>query len=75
VRIAQPVAGDDPAAKEFVMRLIDELRFDPVDGGALDESRRQQPDTPVYGTNHDAEGARRGLAQASPERKPERRAS
>jgi predicted dinucleotide-binding enzyme len=74
-RLALPVAGDDPSAKAVVMRLIDELGFAPVDAGGLDESWRQQPDTPVYGTNHDAEGVRRGLAEASPERKPEWRTS
>ena len=73
-RIALPVAGDDPAFKEVVLRLVDELGFDGVDAGGLDESWRQQPDTPVYGTNHDAEGVRLGLSQASPERKPEWRA-
>ena len=73
-RIALPVAGDDPAAKEVVLRLVDELGFDGVDSGGLDESWRQQPDTPVYGTNYDAENVRRGLAQASPTRKPEWRA-
>ena len=73
-RIALPVAGDDPAAKEVVLRLVDELGFDGVDAGGLDESWRQQPDTPVYGTNYDAENVRRGLAQASPTRKPEWRA-
>src|SRR5580704_14653102 len=74
-RIALPVAGDDPAAKAVVLRLIDELGFDGVDAGSLDESWRQQPDTPVYGTNFDAEGVRRGLAEANRERKPEWRAA
>jgi predicted dinucleotide-binding enzyme len=73
-RIALPVAGDDPAAKEAVLRLVDELGFDGVDAGGLDESWRQQPDTPVYGTNYDADNVRRGLTQASPTRKPEWRA-
>jgi 8-hydroxy-5-deazaflavin:NADPH oxidoreductase len=74
-RIALPVAGDDPAAKAVVIRLLDELGFDGVDAGGLDESWRQQPDTPVYGTDLDAEGVRRALAGASPERKPEWRAT
>ena len=74
-RIALPVAGDDPAAKAVVLRLIDELGFDGVDAGGLDESWRQQPDTPVYGTNHDAEGVRRALSEANPQRKPEWRAT
>ena len=73
-RIALPVAGDDPAAKAVVLRLVDELGFDGVDSGTLDESWRQQPDTPVYGTNFDTEGVRRALSQASKERKPEWRA-
>jgi len=74
-RIALPVAGDDAQAKAVVMRLVDELGFDPVDAGGLDESWRQQPGTPVYTTDLDAEGVRRALAQARPERKPEWRAT
>ena len=73
-RIALPVAGDDAAAKAVVMRLVDELGFDAVDAGGLDESWRQQPGTPVYGTDLDAEGVRRALSEASPERRPEWRA-
>jgi 8-hydroxy-5-deazaflavin:NADPH oxidoreductase len=73
-RIALPVAGDDPAAKAVVLQLIDELGFDGVDAGSLDESWRQQPDTPVYGTDLDSEGVRRALETASKERKPEWRA-
>ena len=67
-RIALPVAGDDKAAKAVVLRLIDELGFDGVDAGSLDDSWKQQPGTPVYGTDFDAEGVRRGLSEASPER-------
>jgi predicted dinucleotide-binding enzyme len=67
-RIALPVAGDDAAGKQIVFDLVDELGFDPVDGGTLAESWRQQPGTPVYGKDLDAEGAIRALAAASPER-------
>lgn len=74
-RIALPVAGDDPAAKTKVMRLVDELGFDPVDAGTVDESWRQQPGTPVYANDFNSEGVRRALAEASPERKPEWRAT
>ncbi len=63
-RIALPVAGDDAAAKRTVMSLIDALGFDAVDAGSLDESWRQQPDTPVYTTDHDAPGVRQALADA-----------
>ncbi|MEJ2008061.1 MAG: NAD(P)-binding domain-containing protein [Acidobacteriota bacterium] len=74
-RIALPVAGDDKRAKDIVIKLLDELGFDGVDAGGLDESWRQQPDTPVYCADLDADGVRRALAQASPERKPEWRAT
>jgi predicted dinucleotide-binding enzyme len=73
-RIALPIAGDDPRAKEVVTRLLDELGFDAVDGGGLDESWRQQPGTPVYGTDFDVAGVRRGLQQARRERPAEFRA-
>ena len=74
-RIALPVAGDDKAAKDVVTRLIDELGFDAVDAGGLDDSWKQQPGTPVYGSDFDKEGVERALSQASKERKPEFRAS
>jgi predicted dinucleotide-binding enzyme len=74
-RIALPIAGDDAAAKAVVLRLIDELGFDGVDAGGLDESWRQQPDTPVYATDLDANGVRRALAEARKERKPDWRAT
>ncbi len=67
-RIALPVAGDDRRAKDVVIRLLDELGFDGVDAGSLDESWRQQPGTPVYGTDLDAAGVRKALAEAKPER-------
>lgn len=74
-RIALPVAGDGAAAKAAVLRLVDELGFDGVDAGGLSESWRQQPGTPVYGADLDADGVRRALAAARPERKPEFRAT
>lgn len=72
-RIALPVAGDNQPAKEKVMRLVDELGFDPVDAGSLDESWRQQAGTLVSGTDLDILGVRRGLADASPVRLDEPR--
>ena len=67
-RMALPVAGDDEAAKRIVRDLIDELGFDTVDAGGIDDSWRQQPDTPVYGLRAGAEAVRKALAEASPER-------
>jgi predicted dinucleotide-binding enzyme len=69
-RIALPVAGDDHHAKETVMGLVNQLGFDAVDAGGLDESWRQQPGTPVYAADFDADGVPRALAQASRERAP-----
>ena len=76
-RIALPVSGDDVKAKGAVMQLVNDMGFDAVDAGGLDESWRQQPGTPVYASHSDfdAAGVRRALAQATPERKPEWRAT
>lgn len=73
-RIALPVAGDEPEEKGVVMALVDELGFDPVDAGDLDDSWRQQPASPVYGTDLDADGVRDALRQASPQRSADFRA-
>jgi predicted dinucleotide-binding enzyme len=70
-RIALPVAGDDPAAKAIVLKLVDELGFDGVDSGTLDDSWRQQPATPVYCKDFDAEGVRHALSKAIKEREAE----
>ncbi|HET9691550.1 MAG TPA: NAD(P)-binding domain-containing protein [Acidimicrobiales bacterium] len=67
-RMALPVAGDDPAAKQVVLDLIEALGFSAVDAGSLAESWRQQPGTPVYGFEGDADEVRAKLAEASPER-------
>ena len=56
-RIALPIAGDDPTAKRVVMEIVDELGFEPVDAGGLDDSWRQQPGTPV---SHHRSQRRRG---------------
>jgi predicted dinucleotide-binding enzyme len=63
-RIAIPVAADDADAKRTVMELVDALGFDAVDGGGLDDSWRQQPGTPVYVADLDADAARAGLKAA-----------
>lgn len=70
-RVALPVSGDDAESKAVVMKLVDELGFDPVDAGDLEESWRQQPGTPVYATDLDVGGVRKALAEATKERKSE----
>lgn len=53
-RRALPVAGDDQRAKAVVLELVDEIGFDAVDVGGLDESWRYQPGSPAYGPDVDA---------------------
>ena len=67
-RLALPVSGDDPAHKAKVIALLDELGFDAVDNGGLDDSWRYQPDTPAYSGNKDVAGVKEQLAAASPVR-------
>jgi len=71
-RIALPVAGDDEAAKKRVMGPIEELGFGAIDAG---DSWRQQPGTPVHTADLDADGVRRALGEASPERPESMRAT
>lgn len=47
-RISLSIAGDDAEQKKIVMQLVDEIGFDPIDGGLLSESWRQQPGEPAY---------------------------
>jgi len=48
-------------AKIAVLRLVDEVGFDPVDCGDLDDSWRQQPGTPAYRQDLDATALQRAL--------------
>lgn len=73
-RIALPIAGEDGPGKKLVFELVEDLGFDAVDGGTIEESWRQQPGTPVYGGDLGAEDALRALAQAPAERPAEFRA-
>ena len=73
-RIALSVAGDSSDAKSAVLRLVDDLGFDPVDGGDLDESWRQQPGTPAYCRDLEAAALRHALAEADRSRIAEYRA-
>src|SRR5262249_53293506 len=70
-RLALPVAGDNDRAKRIVTSLLNDLGFDSVDSGGLDESWRQQPGSPVYTADLDADGVRRALAKATSERTPQ----
>jgi len=74
-RLAIPVAGDDARTKDAVLRLIDQLGFDGVDDGGLDNSWRQQPGTPVYDKALDSASVRQALAEARNERTSQWRAA
>src|SRR5215212_6338988 len=63
-RVALSVAGDDARAKAVVLGLIDALGFDGLDAGSLADSWRQQPGTPAYCRDLDANGLRVALEQA-----------
>lgn len=63
-RLAVPVAGDPREARTRVLQLIDELGFDAVDAGALQDSWRQQPGSPCYAKELDAAGLKQALAAA-----------
>ena len=69
-RIALPVAGDDPADKKVVMRLVEDTGFEAVDAGTLADSWRTQPGSPVYCTDLDATTLRAALARADRSRMP-----
>ncbi|GAA4502701.1 NAD(P)-binding domain-containing protein [Hymenobacter ginsengisoli] len=73
-RIALPVAGDEAAAKQKVMALVEELGFDAVDDGSLRESWRQQPGTPAYGADFSADKLLDNLASLGSTRTPEQHA-
>ena len=72
-RVALPVAGDPAEARAKVMRLVDELGFDPVDAGGLEDSWRQQPGTPCYTNDLNAVQLKAALAAAERSRVPEYR--
>jgi predicted dinucleotide-binding enzyme len=67
-RIAIAVAGDDPETRARVAALIDDIGFDPVDGGTLSESWRMQPGTIGYCHDYDALTLRAALAAGNPDR-------
>ncbi len=73
-RIALSVYGNSSDAKAAVLRLVDDLGFEPVDAGILDESWRQQPGTPAYCRDLEAAALRRALAEADRSRIAEYRA-
>ena len=72
-RVALPVAGGSREARAKVLRLVDELGFDAVDAGTIEDSWRQQPGTPAYAQDFDAPRLKDALAAADRSRIPEYR--
>jgi len=64
-RIALSVAGDDAEQKQIVMKLIDKIGFDAIDGGLLSESWRQQPEEPAYCQDLEKEYSKAALQKAN----------
>jgi predicted dinucleotide-binding enzyme len=65
-RTTLPIAGDDPAAVAHATELLDLLGYDALAYGALDDSWRQQPGTPVYGPPYAGGSADFATAAATP---------
>jgi 8-hydroxy-5-deazaflavin:NADPH oxidoreductase len=63
-RVCLSVAGDDPRAKAVVLGLLDALGFDGIDAGSLADSWRQQPGSPAYCRDLDADRLSAALVQA-----------
>jgi hypothetical protein len=63
-RSALPIAGDDEQAKAAVTAFLDSIGYDAVDAGALADSWRLEPGTPVflspYGSPSDETGTPAG---------------
>ena len=64
-RIALPVGGDDARAKSLLIELLDQMGFDGLDAGSLQESWRQEPGTPAYCTDLDLATLPAALAAAN----------
>jgi len=74
-RVALPVFSDDPSATATIMKLVDSLGFDPVDGGSIDGSWRVQIGTPGFITDLNAEALKQALLKATVEHNNQYRAS
>lgn len=72
-RIAMAIAGDDPAQKQVMIDVVNELGFDAVDGGSLNDSWREQPGTPAYCTELTKEELTEALKKADKEKAPVQR--
>ncbi len=72
-RLAIAVAGNDARSKQTAMELVNQVGFDPIDAGTLEDSWRQQPSTPSYCCDYDADTMRKALAAAIKGTAPKKR--
>lgn len=72
-RVAIPVAGDRAEDRKVAVSLVNDTGFDGYDAGALADSWRQQPGSPVYCTNLRYDEIGPALLAAERERLPRRR--
>jgi predicted dinucleotide-binding enzyme len=70
-RVGAAVAGDDVQAKATVMQLVENIGFDAVNAGTIEQSWRQQLGSPGYLKDYDAAGVRQALAEATEVRAPD----
>lgn len=63
-RVSLAIAGDDPGAVDTVTELVDDLGFDPVPFGTLEESDMLEADSAVFGQPLDQHQLRRALGIA-----------
>ncbi|TDN87949.1 hypothetical protein DET49_11080 [Salegentibacter sp. 24] len=70
-RIALSVAGNEEEQKRVVMKLIDEIGFDAIDGGLLSDSWRQQPGEPAYCQDLGKEKLKAALKKADKNKRKE----
>lgn len=69
-RIAIPIAADREADRRTAIALVDDTGFDAFDAGSLNDSWRQQPGAPAYGTDLTLQEMPAALAAAKKERLP-----
>lgn len=62
-----------PHKKQVIFDVVNELGFDAVDGGSLNDSWREQPGTPAYCTELTKEELIEALNKADKEKAPVQR--
>lgn len=72
-RIAIPIAADRENDRKVAMALVEETGLIAFDAGSLEDSWRQQPGAPAYGTDLKLEELPAALAAADKVRLPKRR--